>query len=190
MKFYAVKKGRVPGIYLNWEECQNNTKGFSGAVFKSFTVRDEAEKFIKDKVEEKYDEIAYTDGSFIKGSAGGAAVLVRENKVIMSSVGGNACHQTNNRGELIGIILALTHTKGLLKICSDSQYSINILSNGYKAKENIDLVLKAQEAMNNRVIHFEYVPAHTGIRYNEMADSYAKESCTLKHDTIEIRQIH
>ena len=26
MKYYAVKKGRHPGIYNTWEECQNEVK--------------------------------------------------------------------------------------------------------------------------------------------------------------------
>ena len=45
-KFYAVKKGRVPGIYFTWDECKSMTNGFSGAVFKSFQTRKEAEMFI------------------------------------------------------------------------------------------------------------------------------------------------
>ncbi len=45
-KFYAVKTGRVPGIYGTWAECQQQTNGFSGAVFKSFGTRQEAEAFI------------------------------------------------------------------------------------------------------------------------------------------------
>lgn len=45
-KFYAVKTGRVPGIYGTWAECQQQTNGFSGAVFKSFGTRQEAEVFI------------------------------------------------------------------------------------------------------------------------------------------------
>jgi ribonuclease HI len=190
MKFYAVKKGKVPGIYLTWTECQNQTRGFSGAVFKSFTTLKEAESFVKQNIilEEKFDEVAYTDGSFIGGIAGGAAVLVTEKKVMMSSVEGDA--QTNNRGELLGIILALKHTKGSLKICSDSQYSINILSNSYKAKENLDLVTEAQEAMKGRVIQFEYVPAHTGLKYNELADFYAKQSCNLPMKNLSSCQIY
>lgn len=28
MKYYAVKKGRHPGIYNTWEECQNEVNQF------------------------------------------------------------------------------------------------------------------------------------------------------------------
>lgn len=46
-KYYAVKKGRVPGIYLNWAECQKNISGFSGAIYKAFATLEEAEAFIR-----------------------------------------------------------------------------------------------------------------------------------------------
>ncbi|KAG0599763.1 hypothetical protein M758_12G176600 [Ceratodon purpureus] len=35
-KFYVVKKGRVAGIYPNWEECNSQVYGFKGAQYKSF----------------------------------------------------------------------------------------------------------------------------------------------------------
>ncbi|KAL7436258.1 hypothetical protein ACHAXM_005212 [Skeletonema potamos] len=45
-KWYAVSKGRVPGIYETWDECRAQTAGFSGAIFKSYKTRDEAEAFM------------------------------------------------------------------------------------------------------------------------------------------------
>lgn len=46
MKFYSVKIGRAPGIYSTWAECEKQVKGFSGAVYKSFPTRKEAEAFL------------------------------------------------------------------------------------------------------------------------------------------------
>lgn len=48
--FYAVKVGKVPGIYKTWPECQANTSGFPGAVFKGFETLAEAEAFMNDAV--------------------------------------------------------------------------------------------------------------------------------------------
>jgi ribonuclease HI len=45
-KFYAVARGRCPGIYNSWEECKKHTDGFKGAVFKSFNTLQEAEAYI------------------------------------------------------------------------------------------------------------------------------------------------
>ena len=36
-KFYVVWKGRTPGIYPTWAECEAQVKGFPDAKYKSFT---------------------------------------------------------------------------------------------------------------------------------------------------------
>ena len=33
-KYYAVKKGKVSGIYLNWNDCKAMVDGYQGAVLK------------------------------------------------------------------------------------------------------------------------------------------------------------
>lgn len=45
-KYYAVRKGRVPGIYESWEDCKKQVTGFSSASYKSFPSRGEAEAFM------------------------------------------------------------------------------------------------------------------------------------------------
>lgn len=32
LKFYAVKAGHIPGVYLSWKECEQNISGFRGAA--------------------------------------------------------------------------------------------------------------------------------------------------------------
>lgn len=41
-KFYAVKKGRVTGLFTTWADCKAQVDGFPGAVFKSFPTEQEA----------------------------------------------------------------------------------------------------------------------------------------------------
>ncbi|QQK79428.1 viroplasmin family protein [Salicibibacter cibi] len=43
-KYYVVWKGRNPGIYQSWAECQEQVNGYKGARFKSFTSKEEAER--------------------------------------------------------------------------------------------------------------------------------------------------
>lgn len=43
-KFYVVWRGRKPGIYETWAECEAQVKGFSGAAFKAFPTRVMAEE--------------------------------------------------------------------------------------------------------------------------------------------------
>lgn len=46
-KFYAVKIGRIPGIYGSWDECLKQTSGFPSAKHKKFNTESEALLFIK-----------------------------------------------------------------------------------------------------------------------------------------------
>lgn len=45
-KYYAVRKGRVPGIYESWDACKKQVMGYSSASYKSFASREEAEVFM------------------------------------------------------------------------------------------------------------------------------------------------
>lgn len=54
MSFYAVLKGRVPGIYTTWDKCKEQTEGFSGPVFRKFFSRTYAEKFMKVDLSKSY----------------------------------------------------------------------------------------------------------------------------------------
>jgi ribonuclease HI len=94
MVFYVVHKGRKPGIYSTWNECKINVEKYDGAIFKKFTIKEEAEHFLKDgfgknkpkswikkenidiknenqskeydKIDENKKIYIYTDGSCIK----------------------------------------------------------------------------------------------------------------------------
>jgi ribonuclease HI len=43
IKFYVVWKGRKTGVFETWAECQAQTNGFEGAVFKSFETMEMAQ---------------------------------------------------------------------------------------------------------------------------------------------------
>ncbi|HAR95002.1 MAG TPA: hypothetical protein DCR97_03420 [Deltaproteobacteria bacterium] len=49
-KVYAVRKGRAPGIYDAWPECEAQIKGFSGAEFKSFGSTFEAQAWLNGSI--------------------------------------------------------------------------------------------------------------------------------------------
>ncbi|KAA6307080.1 Ribonuclease H, partial [termite gut metagenome] len=42
-KYYVVWKGATPGIYTSWNDCQLQTKGYEGAIYKSFDTKEKAE---------------------------------------------------------------------------------------------------------------------------------------------------
>lgn len=45
-KWYAVRKGRKPGIYTDWNECNAQVIGFKGSEFKSFASETDAQEYI------------------------------------------------------------------------------------------------------------------------------------------------
>lgn len=58
--YYAVARGRVPGIYRSWAECETQVKGFIGAKFKKFSSLEAARDFIRPAVEAKDTLLART----------------------------------------------------------------------------------------------------------------------------------
>lgn len=61
-KYYAVRIGREPGIYLTWDECKAQVDKFPGAIYKSFKTMEEAEKFagLKADITEKVKSTTLT----------------------------------------------------------------------------------------------------------------------------------
>ena len=43
MPSYAVYKGRVPGVYANWEDCWIQVHHFSSCIYKRYNTLAEAE---------------------------------------------------------------------------------------------------------------------------------------------------
>ena len=191
MKYYAVKIGRVPGIYTSWDECQKQTKGFSCPIFRSFQNLEDAMIFMEDIKETKirYDYIIYTDGSYSNKKSGGSALCLETQTVFY---GRNVGKQSNNMGELYGIFLAISHfgkmnESILIKI--DSEYAHHVITGEYKAKENIKEISLIQAKIKNRKIHvtFEHVYGHSNNKGNELADFYAKKA--LLSDSVLVKEI-
>ncbi|RPA65024.1 reverse transcriptase-like protein [Aerococcus agrisoli] len=136
-KFYAVKKGRQPGIYTTWPDCQKQVSGFSGAIYKSFASKAEAEAFMGSSstskapaktsdgqeirwlgdthavaVDDKASMSVYVDGSFDKSSGyfGYGGVVLYQGEVSKYSGGRNDAEfakQRNVAGEVIAAMQAV-----------------------------------------------------------------------------------
>jgi len=63
--YYAVHKGRQPGIYSTWSECQNQVKDFKNSVFKKFKTEQKAQQFV-DKGWASIKKKKYTLDSWVK----------------------------------------------------------------------------------------------------------------------------
>lgn len=120
----------------------------------------------------------YADGacSGNPGPAGvGVVVLDPEGRVEISEYIGKG---TNNIAELTAILRAFGETAESgkpLVIHTDSSYSIGVLTKGWKAKANQELVAELREVLRGRKgTRLVYVPGHAGVRWNERADSLAR----------------
>lgn len=86
---------------------------------------------------------------------------------------------TNNIAELTAILRAAEYlpASATAVLHTDSQYSIGVLTKGWKAKANQDLVANVKKALKERPTwRIVYVPGHAGVPLNERADELAREA--------------
>lgn len=86
---------------------------------------------------------------------------------------------TNNVAELTAILRAaeIVPAGEPAVVHTDSQYSIGVLTKGWKAKANQELVASVKTALAGRSgWRLVYVPGHSGVPLNERADELAREA--------------
>lgn len=127
-KYYAVARGKTPGIYLTWEDCKMQVEHFPGPCYKGFMTIEEAESFLKeygavsgnadisygkDSKEDvqpvSSDEclIAYVDGSYddtIKKYAYGCVLVFEDKEIALNGSGNDEDYLSmrNVAGEILG----------------------------------------------------------------------------------------
>ena len=132
----------------------------------------------------------YTDGA-CKGNpgvGGWGAIIMQDEKNIELFGGEN--ETTNNRMELMAVIMALKKTSSNLEltIYTDSTYVQkgisewiknwkvnNWRSSNKKPVKNKDLWVELDEAVGSRKIYWEWVKGHAGNEGNEKADELANQ---------------
>ncbi len=86
---------------------------------------------------------------------------------------------TNNVAELTAILRAaeIVPVDAPFVLHTDSQYSIGVLTKGWKAKANQELIADVKSALAaRRGWRLVYVPGHAGVPLNERADELAREA--------------
>jgi ribonuclease HI len=87
---------------------------------------------------------------------------------------------TNNIAELSAILEAaeaIEDPARPVRIHTDSQYAIGVLSKGWKAKANQELVARVKQALARlQDLELIYVPGHSGVLLNERADALAVQA--------------
>lgn len=197
-KVYAVRKGRTTGIFMSWDDCKAQVDGFAGAEYKGFSDPAEAMAYLglsgSPEGEERFPEgvRAYVDGSFDSGSgrfscgvvivetgADGKSETTELNSAFDDE---EAAQQRNVAGEIMGSRVAIDwcrangvkaveiyHDYEGIGAWADRKWKANNpLTQGYR-----DFVEEARKSMD---IRFVKVRAHTGNKYNELADKLAKKA--------------
>lgn len=202
-KYYAVKKGKTPGIYLTWEDCRSQINGFSGAVYKGFATIGEAEDFLQtaaqESAEQKHEEsmpvtgegeaVAYVDGSYQAetGEYGCGVVFFYEGEKTEISQRGQdqeLASMRNVAGEIMGAELAMQEAvrRGAkrLTIFHDYQGIASWCLGEWKTnKEGTIAYKRYYDSLADRlVISFQKVKGHSGDEWNDRADELARAACS------------
>jgi ribonuclease HI len=134
----------------------------------------------------KYDVKIYTDGS-AKGNpglGGFGIVMERVGTDYVKEFSQAFRHTTNNRMELLGVIVSLEKLKkkASVLITSDSKYVIDSVVKGwvfnwektnFKDKKNPDLWKRFLEVYRKHDVEFEWVKGHNSHPQNERCDVLA-----------------
>lgn len=201
-KYYAVKKGKVPGIYLSWNDCKAMVDGYQGAVYKSFKTIEEAEKFItgekiisgmkasgKNTSEsgETCSTYAFVDGSFNKATHtyGYGGFLVTDNEKYVLQGADNDVEMATMRnvaGEIKGAEAAVKKAieLGIKELVIYYDYmGIEMWATGAWKRNKAgtiayhDYIMSVREQIK---LTFVKVKGHSGVEGNEEADKLAKQA--------------
>lgn len=194
-KFYAVKKGKTPGIFDNWEQCKASVEGVPGAEYKGFTGKREALAYLGlEANEDEPDEVppagrvlAYVDGSYenaVRRYAFGCVFILPDSRIFVQHGNGNneeSLVHRNVTGEMLGAMYAVRCAieSGFreIEIRYDYEGIEKWVTGAWRAKN--DHTAKYAQAMRGWgtkiQIQFTKVAAHTNVKYNELADRMAKK---------------
>ena len=191
MKYYAVKKGRNPGIYESWDSCLKEVKGYSGAIYKSFKSLDDAKDFMDGGRKElnllENSVIAYVDGSYnqkLKTYGAGVVYILEDEEIeLMKSYNDSYHSHRNVAGEVkaseLAIKKALEDKKSQIVIYHDYQGIASWAKGDWKTNNDLTKSYKKfiDQARKDIEIDFVKVKGHSNDKYNDRADALAKLAC-------------
>ena len=146
-KYYVVFKGKKPGIYRTWDECQSNIDKYSNAIYKSynnyplalaaFKSWEKNKKYIDNKIIIDYNLLSngpITDSIVVDAACSGnpgpveyRGIYLMNNSEIFRV--GPIEYGTNNIGEF----LAIVHALALIKSTNNYKKDIPVYSDSKNA---------------------------------------------------------
>lgn len=204
MKFYGVRRGRITGVFDNWNACREQVFQFPNAEYKSFSTWEEAQQFVKSgqtrhaKTTIKTNPIinstidVWVDGACFpqdNGSMriGWGVLITKEGEEVFRDKGNDippeAWVHRNVAGEIWAILKALEWCQNNqvagITIHFDYQGLENWVTGTWKTKLPFTRAYAHAVRNSGIKIRWEKVKAHSGIPENELVDGLAKEGANF-----------
>ncbi|MDR3013567.1 MAG: ribonuclease HI [Chitinispirillales bacterium] len=145
----------------------------------------------------------YTDGACSGNPGPGGYAAILRYKGTEKILSGGYSHTTNNRMELVSVIVALESLKECCEVVvmTDSQYVVNAIEkewvyrwkaagwmrNKKEKAQNSDLWERLLEAIDRHQVTFQWVRGHSGHPENERCDAIAVEESRKRNLPIDTR---
>ncbi len=197
-KFYAVKNGYHIGIFNSWEECQKEVSGYSGAEFKSFASRRDAEEYMGVNSQlSLFDEadsstaVAYVDGSYnVTTQKFGCGVVIFYNGAEHTF---SECFDDAEMAQMRNVAGEIEGAKRAMRWCAENSVDELDIYYDYEGvekwctgewktnKSGTAAYKKFYDEMSKTIsISFNKVRGHSGDRFNDMADLLAKKAVGIE----------
>jgi len=193
MKYYAVRNGRKIGVFETWDRCKAQVDGFSGAEYKSFTKKEDAQNYLtgEDTVTSPSGTVAYVDGSYnietCEFSYGAVIFTGEEMKTFSEKFSDpELASMRNVAGEIKGseFVMRYCLENGISEVAIYYDYEgISAWAEGrWKTNKHGTIAYKEfyDEIKGKLKVSFVKVKGHSGDTYNDMADRLAKDALGIK----------
>jgi len=186
-KWYAVARGRRPGLYRSWSEAEAQVRGYPGGLHRSFLDRAEAEEWLRSQgapeAPAAAEWVVYTDGSLKEESATASAVALRGGQVMSQGQIGlppvRDVGEAEGRGLLLALLLVPMGSR--IEIHTDRADFAGLWAEGKNDRHGILAALRALAAARGISVEVRKVPRKEVEQAHRRAGQ-AHQERALQHD--------